>query len=301
MNHAFLILTHLAPEKINDHVKRLQAPNHHFFIHFDKKQNLNTEDPFYKELIAQPNVVLVQNRINVQWGSFRIVEATVVLMREALKTPGIAYFHLLSGECLHVKSIKHIHQYFEQHNGKEFLHYMEMPKTSPEHSFTYRRVDKYHLHNYFNPRSNKTGDRIIGAINTNLRRLQRGLKFIGIYRRYGDDMPKLYGGIAWWSLTNGATQYIIDYIDSRPDFYQRFKYVQLPDEVFFHTVLMNSVYAKKVVNHNVRYQDFTNATSNPNPLTTAHIKDLEQDNILFGRKFTKDSRELVAYLDKHVY
>lgn len=301
MKHGFLILTHLAPVKILDQVKRMQSGDHYFFIHFDKKQVLDTEDAAYKELVASANVHILSDRIGVQWGSFSIVAATIALMRAALKQKDIGYMHLMSGECLHVKPMSYVHQYFEQHNGKEFLHHFVMPEKSNEHSYTHRRLDKYHLHIYFNPRSPKLKDKAIKVLNDSLRRLQRVLKPLGIYRRYPAGYPKLYAGIAWWSLTYNACKYIVDYVDQHPDFYQRFKYVQLPDEIFFQTVIMNSPYAANVVNDNVRFQDFKNAISNANPMTEEHKPDLANENVLFARKFTPVSKELLAYLDKNVY
>lgn len=37
MNHAFLITAHKYPEQLGEIVRILDAPNHYFFIHIDKK------------------------------------------------------------------------------------------------------------------------------------------------------------------------------------------------------------------------------------------------------------------------
>ncbi len=301
MIHAYLILTCSTPEKTNIQVKRLQSGNHCFFIHFDQKLRIDTNDPYYKELAAQTNVVILKKRINVQWGSFRIVEATVGLIREALKHKNVSYLHLLSGECLTVKSASYISNYFERNNGKEFIDNFIMPESSAEHSLTYRRLDKYHFHSYFNPRSPKIKDKLIKNVNSVFRKMQKILKKAGIYRRYSGHYPRLNAGSQWWSLSYGACQYLVTYIDQNPKFYERFKYTQVSDEILFQTIIMNSPFAEKVVNDNLRFLHFGKNGAYAEPLTMEHLGDLKNENVLFARKFTKDSESLLSFLERYIY
>jgi len=301
MKHGFLILTHFPPEKIYNQIRRLQSPGHYFFIHFDKKQNIDITNHFYKELAAMDNVTIVTERINVRWGSVMMLNATLELIRYALKRTDIGYMHLLSGECLHVKSIKYIHDFFEKNKGKEFIDQFLMPVKSKDHGLTYKRIDKYHLYNFFDFKSKKMKDVVIRNINSLFRKLQRGLKLIGIYRRYSSKLPVLYAGSQWWSLSSAACKYCIDYLDSNPEFYNRIKYSQIPDEFVFQTIIMNSSFRENVAGDNLRFIDFIGATSHPHELTMKYIPGLAKENKLFARKFTAASNELLEYLDKNVY
>ncbi len=301
MKHGFLILTHFPPERIYTQVKRLQSPDHYFFIHFDKKLHLNEDDHFYKQLAATNNVTILKNRTDVKWAGFSMLPPILDLIREGLKHTDIGYFHLLSAECLHVKSIKYIHDFFNKNNGKEYIHYMLMTKERQKHAFTYRRIDKYHLYDYYNYKSKETKDVIIRGIDSILRKLQRGLKLIGIHRRYSSEFPTLYGGPTWWSLTYNVCRYIIDYVDKNPAFYERFKNTQSSDEILIHTLVMNSPYRENVINNNLRYSYFERGAPHPNPLTMEYLPELSKENILFARKFTPASKELLDYLDKNVY
>ena len=178
---------------------------------------------------------------------------------------------------------------------------MLMTKERQKHAFTYRRIDKYHLYDYYNYKSKETKDVIIRGIDSILRKLQRGLKLIGIHRRYSSEFPTLYGGPTWWSLTYNVCRYIIDYVDKNPAFYERFKNTQSSDEILIHTLVMNSPYRENVINNNLRYSYFERGAPHPNPLTMEYLPELSKENILFARKFTPASKELLDYLDKNVY
>jgi hypothetical protein len=299
MIHAFLILTHQSPEKTFRQVKQLSAPNHFFVIHFDSKKLLDPADSYYKALLTDDHVRMIADRVNVQWGSTRIIDATLKLLNEALKIASVGYVHLLSGECMPVKSNKYFDHFFEEHNGKQFIDNFEMKETGSGPSFL--RLDKYHLHAWFNPRSKATRDVIIKNLNSGLRKMQKGLKLVGIYRRWGKDMPTLHGGSQWWSLSAYAARYITDYVKTNPAYEARFAYSQIPDEIFFHTLVMNSPFKKDVVNKSLRFTNFQGAISSPHPVTMANLDAISKSDILIARKFTPESGELLAYLEQHIY
>ncbi len=301
MTHGFLILTHFPPEKIYHQVSRLQAPNRYFYIHFDKKMAIDNDDAFYKKLLSQENVTILTNRIDVQWGSLKIIDATLALIKEALSNKTIDYLHLFSGECLPVKSAKYIDDYFIKHQGTEFMDRFVMPEKAPNHSITYDRINKYHLHDYFNPRSPKINDVVIKHVNSIFRKLQKIARPAGLYRRYPEGFPTLYAGSQWWSLSYAACSYIIDYVHQHPEFYRRFRHTQATDEFFFQTIMMNGPFKEKVVNESLRFISFNNAISSPNALTMEYLPDIADENKLFGRKFTDASKELLEYLERNVY
>ncbi len=301
MKNGFLILTHFPPEKILGQVTRLSAENHYFFIHFDKKLIIDPEDPFYLKLLSANNVTILKTRVNVQWGSFNIVAATLLLIREALKNKELGYLHFISGECLPVKSKQYINDYFTRNNGKEFIHHFPMPEKSTEHGVTYERINKYHLHDYYSPKSKKIKDVVIRIMNSIFRKTQKILKPAGLYRKYPSTFPVLYAGSQWWSMSYQACSYIIDYCDQHPEFISRMQHTQIPDEFFIQTIILNSPFKDNVVNNNLRFFDFTNEISSPRPIEMGDIPELSKPDVLFARKFTAKSKEVINYLEKNVY
>jgi hypothetical protein len=74
------------------------------------------------------------------------------------------------------------------------------------------------------------------------------------------------------------------FVESRPDVVDFFRHVDIPDEVFFQTVLMNSELAGSVVNDNLRYIDWTRG-ARPALLEARDLPALRASPKLFARKF----------------
>ena len=121
MNHCFLLLTHFSAKSAYDQVLELMNEKHFFVIHFDRKTDAPPDDPYLLLLQSLPQVRLINDRLNVQWGSFATVAATLALIREAFHFSDIAYLHLISGQCRHVKPVDYIHAYFNTYAGTEFI------------------------------------------------------------------------------------------------------------------------------------------------------------------------------------
>lgn len=67
MNHAFLIMAHDCPQLVAENIRLLQADNHYFFVHIDKKVHV---DEFKKACIGFSHVAFVdeEDRLPVSWG-----------------------------------------------------------------------------------------------------------------------------------------------------------------------------------------------------------------------------------------
>ena len=81
MRIAYLILAHNTPNHLARLVRALDSPNVDFFIHVDRKSDISR----FRDRLSQPNVAFLKDRIAVYWGDFSDVEATVRLIKEALK------------------------------------------------------------------------------------------------------------------------------------------------------------------------------------------------------------------------
>ena len=91
--NAYLILCHHAPMHI-----LVQAQRHRksqFYLHYDAKSPLIKLD----KLTNEPNIHLIRHRIDVHWGGFSMIEATLALIQAALANKDNHYFHLISGDC----------------------------------------------------------------------------------------------------------------------------------------------------------------------------------------------------------
>ena len=92
MRFVFLILTH----KNIDHIYKLasELPDASFYIHLDKKSNI---DLIQKK--SAPNVFFIDNRVDIKWAGFSMIQATLNLINYALEHDKTnEFFHLISGD-----------------------------------------------------------------------------------------------------------------------------------------------------------------------------------------------------------
>ena len=105
MQIAYLILAHNSPDHVGRLIGALDNNRAHFFIHIDKKANLNE---FQRYTTQRRNVHYIENRIKVFWGGFSMVEAILNLMQEAIRSDiDFKYAILLSGSHFSYYQIAH--------------------------------------------------------------------------------------------------------------------------------------------------------------------------------------------------
>lgn len=94
-----------------------------------------------------------------------------------------------------------------------------------------------------------------------------------------------YGGSQWWSLTGKCIVWLAAICKPDNIVYEFYKSTYIPDEMFFQTIIMNSPFAKSVVNDNLRYIDWTRGTEYPRILTKDDWNRIVKSKKIFARKF----------------
>ena len=82
MRIAYLIIAHDQPDHLHRMVKALDCDGGGFYIHIDNKVELSA---FRPEMLEKENVHFLRTRVDVQWMGFSLVEATLMLMQEAMR------------------------------------------------------------------------------------------------------------------------------------------------------------------------------------------------------------------------
>ena len=257
MNLAYLILAHNQPDHLSRLVSALREDWTRCYIHVDTKADIRAFEP----LRAQPQTVLIANRVDACWGGFSLVRATLNLMAAAVRdTPEADWFLLLSGADYPIRGNREIHDYFAR-STSEHISLMAMP--TPDGRKPLNRLERYHFEG---ARGRPKAKRVL-LTQTN-RLLEK------IYKRnyrpiLGDLAP--YASSQWWALSRDAVLYILDFVASHPRLVDFYKRSLIPDEMFFHTILGNSPFRERAT-RNLTYADWTRGLSrNPAPLTAAHI------------------------------
>lgn len=96
---------------------------------------------------------------------------------------------------------------------------------------------------------------------------------------------KFYIGSQWFCLLKLHVNYILKFLEDNPDFVPFFRYTYVPDEHFFHTIIMNSNLKYEVVNNNLRHMVWDVEGGSPVIFTSNDAETLIKSQKLFARKF----------------
>ena len=280
MRIAYLIIAHDQPEHLHRMVRALDCDGVGFYIHIDNKVKLST---FRPEMLEKENVHFLRTRVVVQWMGFSIVEATLLLMQEALKEASrFDYFVLLSGSDYPIKSNSVIRKFFETSN-KEFIMFHRLedrPHWKPKVEYFYP-IDLIPIYGHSK-----------GVEKSYWRRL-----FWGRFFKYQWLMPKRsymagmipYGGSDWWSLSYGCVAYVLRFVQENPRFVSFYRYTHAPCEMFFQSIILNSEWARRVQNFDA-YMEWRSVASNiPSNIEEEGKKMLAEDS--FNLRYIDWSRE----------
>ncbi|MBF4492878.1 hypothetical protein IR010_10030 [Flavobacterium sp. MR2016-29] len=249
--------------------------NFELFIHIDKKSNIS--DIELANLRKYEIVKLVEQKYKVNWGGFNHLKSILYLTQEAFKNKEMAYFHLISGHDFPIKKSDYFLDFFKN-TDVEYITYGNVPTIGAADNGNMDRIEYYNFYDLLNAKNSKE--------NAKIRRLVRIQKRLGIKRKIASTMPKLYCGSTWWSLSRDCVSYVIDFTKNNKSVLNRFKHTLCSEEFYFQTVIMNSPFAKKAANNNLRHIDWIARNgNNPAVLDETDYDKLVQTDAFFARKF----------------
>jgi len=284
MKIAYLITAYGHYAHLRRLIAALDGPGAHFFVHIDAK----SPDP--GDLVGSENVTLIPRR-KVWWGGWSHTAAILDLMRAA--APGdFDYCAIMSGADYPIRPTSELHRILA--TGGEFINMREgFQPDKPEKRLRYRFFDGF--------------DRRLHTPRTLfMRGVELLLRPIAPLRRY--PFEKVYVGTVWSVLSMDCVRYILDYVNSHPEYERFFRTALVPEESFFHTIIGNSPFGAKV-RSSLTYTDWSDrAASGPATITMEHLDRLAPGCIdgwgqkdydpFFARKFTDSSADVVAAIDK---
>ena len=273
--HAYLVMAHHQFDLLKRTLTLLDFEGHDFYIHIDKKAV--GFDPAEFDGITQKSQVHFIQRRNTVWGGYSGIETELALLDEAVKG-GYSYYHLISGADMPLKPAREIYEFFQQHDGTEFVHFCTEEFTN--RPSTIQRASLYHPFQEKAGRQNgfyKKADHVL----------------LAVQRRLGTDRFKktgarLYCGSNWFSISGGFAEYLL----SKKDFIRKyFRSTCCADELFLQTVLMASEFKDHLYKPcfsdacaaNMRYVDWKRGS--PYVFRAADFDELMNCGCMFARKF----------------
>ena len=270
-----------------------KSPNSIILIHVDKKSDINQ----FKKELNNKSIIYISDRVDVRWGSFTQIEATLNLLNEAKKYD-FKYFSLLSGDDICVKPISQIEGFLSKSN-QEYIDNEKFVDLTPrlKNIYSFNFLFKKGLSKSF---TEKVLSKLISV-----------LFKIGLFKNeFYPQLPTLYKGTQWFTLTYDAILYIFDYLSKNQNYIPAFEKSFCGDEVFFHTIIYNSPFKEKInLNYDLspqalmalRYIDWKTGPDYPRTLDKSDFKRISSSNALFARKMSPDLtlKELNEFLDQN--
>lgn len=288
--HAYLIIAHNEPEVLRTLLAMLDDVRNDIFVHIDRRAcSVYESVKDYKP--KHSTLVFLEHPIAVYWGDISQVQVEYMLFERAFSQGPYAYYHLLSGVDLPIKSQDYIHAFFQKNQGKEFVGFW----TDAAHRRDlHRKVYRYYLFTrYF-----KGGNALVHGVCALSRNLFLALQKATRYKRNQGGLI-FQKGFQWVSITQGFCAYLLS---QKENVFHTFRYTLCPDEIFIQTVLWNSPFREHIYNKenaligSMRYIDWERG--NPYVWQEKDTDELLSSLYLFARKFASASN--VRALIRHI-
>lgn len=277
MKIAYIILAYKNPIQLRILVEHLTHPNHFFFIHIDKRIDIT---PFRKQLKGFEGRIIWVKREKSYWGSYYCVKAMINGLKQSINYKNIRfdYFIHLSGQDFPLKSPDFINQTLFQNSPVNFVNLIPFPVRTWENG----GIDRIRNLKFF-----WEGNRIIihsGVKNWVLKSLY---SLTNVLFRFLDKNKKFYGGEFYFMLHRSGVERLLSNIEKNPLFFNRLKYVTLPEEIIIHTMISNFDHINFDYYHPDKFRMifWEPNKKNPREMDESEIVNYLDTPFLFGRKF----------------
>lgn len=230
MKHAYLILAHGSFGLLQRLLSCIDDERNDIYIHYDKKcGNLPQLEVKRSRLYILP----LEERVAVYWGDISVVKAEFALFAAAKRHSSYAYYHLLSGVDLPLKSQDYVHAFCSKYQGKQFIGFYSGKDLEQDLE---RKMQRYHLFPQAFRGSGLVwqGQRIARGI---FIRLQ---ECCGIYRNKSIHFAK---GTQWLSITDNLVEALLR---DQSQILRIYNNTFCADEVAIQTYVRNSPYWEQV-------------------------------------------------------
>jgi hypothetical protein len=309
----YIILAHKQPQQLKRLVEKLNDIDCNFYIHIDKSVNIL---PFINELAHIKNVYFVSKdkREHSIWGDIGLVKATINAFTQIIADNRSGFCILLSGQDYPVKNNNHIQSFLENNPATNFISTFPFPHqgwagggiprlTHYKINMSFKSKDVVLIPSLF--------EKVFYAKRTikNIISLLLSGKFTFIYKilrkRKEPQYVQPYGGEHWWALPINTVYYIMEFLEKHKDYYVYHKDSLLPEEMFFHSIVMHLFNHKKcIIKPTLTYVNWERknvilpVTFNANDFDELKM---QPEDKLFARKFDIETDEnILDLIDKMI-
>lgn len=304
MQKNYLILAHKNPLQLGRMIERLDDGASKFFIHLDAKTPI---EPF-AACFEGGHIRFIEPRERCVWGDFSIVQATIHLMEAASKEQGV--FILMSGQDYPIQSQGYINAFLESNKEFDFIE-IEPLEEKWKPKMVKDKLEHYHiLHSEERGNSNCYAPFAHCSVFQKLRTLMHLLKgrlslknfklLCSLPKRVA-PFERQYAGSQFWAFSERTFYAVLHYIhEHKAALEGYYKYTSSPDEIYFHSVLMNLVAKDSTIKLKEQIT-YVNYFRKNNVFITEDFEKLSSaKGKLFARKFDTDiDIEILNKLDSY--
>lgn len=312
MERSYIILAYKLPDQAARLIRSLSDGDQTFFyIHVDRNFDM---EPFVKACAGLSNVKFLtgDDRVHSYWGDYGTVNATLNAMRMIVKDRRRGFIILLSGQDYPIRSNREIDHFLETHADHDFAVHFPLPSTTrwAQTNGGKNRLEYYHVSLHRPGREIQYVDiRPWCFTAANLKQCLYLLRFrpdqiwrlpqFLFRRRRIPDCLKYYGSETWWVMRTSSAAAILDFLDRNPALISFFKYVSVPEEIMFASLLKSLPACRdQLIDSSLRLICWNDArSSSPQSFTMQDQaligKARTQEEMLFARKFDSSGDEAI--------
>jgi hypothetical protein len=267
-SHAFLVLAHKDPELVEILIEELK-PIGNIYLHIDRKPLSD-----FSKLLSR-NDIFATSEVNVKWGHWSQVEATLILINKAMNE-GARRLTLISGDSLPLAPKEKFENMMLDdidicHNRK-----LKNSRDLNRDDLYYRRYFGFKNYVGFFPR----------FINYAFSQWPFKINIA----KYLSPL-ELTVGSQWWSVTTLTMSAGLKHCEENPKLLKYFKKVKLSDELFFQTLV--SHFSRNLNGTGIMYANWEGeGAAHPGELNPKLIEqEFASQKFLFARKFSTLNNE----------
>jgi hypothetical protein len=191
-----------------------------FFLHIDAKQDLAA---YTAKMQHAGRLTLIENRVEVFWGGFSMIEAEIVLIEAALRDAEIGTMVLVSDDTAPLRSPDAI--------------YSALTEVPDRITCTPNGRPKSWYEDFFYTDSKFAALRGIGMDQKQFRPsdFENILRLERLRAKGKRKIETMYFGRQWWALHRESAATILEFLKQDEHFVESFRFSLFPDETFFPT------------------------------------------------------------------
>jgi core-2/I-Branching enzyme len=275
--HAFLVLAHEDEKMLQRLVRRL-SPLGPVYVHIDAKTDVSTWR------LEDISGVVLPTRVRVYWGDWSMIEATTLLLEDALADPSNSRFTLISGSHYPIISNEDIAKRAVVAGN------LVASRRAPNMPDGSRPESDYRRRFYRTKTPNGVWSRIKNGFMNRVVYFRRPLDWQSVAPTSG-----MRAGESYWSIDRDFAEYCVAQIRTQRPLIDYFKKIVCTDEKVFATLY--GEFAGDFVSEGTTYSKWAGG---PNPVAISKA-DIENPSTMkefwFARKFTSSDAAFLDWLD----